>query len=83
MYRVIAVDDEALAIRRFEHIVQKEDRLNLVATFTDSNKALEYVKNNKIDIAFLDIEMPSPNIISNSASLNGGATLFFTTFTRT
>jgi two-component SAPR family response regulator len=61
MYRVIAVDDEALAIRRFEHIVQKEDRLNLVATFTDSNKALEYVKNNKIDIAFLDIEMPSPN----------------------
>ena len=61
MYRVIAVDDEALALRRFEHIVQKEDRIELVATFTDSSKALEYVKNNKIDIAFLDIEMPSPN----------------------
>ena len=47
MYRVIAVDDEALALRRFEHIVQKEERIELVATFTDSSKALEYVKNNK------------------------------------
>ena len=29
------------------------------------------------------LEIPFPNIISNSASLNGGAILFFTTFTRT
>ena len=28
-------------------------------------------------------EIPFPNMISNSASLNGGAILFFTTFTRT
>ena len=27
-------------------------------------------------------EMPCPYMISNSASRNGGATLFFTTFTR-
>ena len=27
--------------------------------------------------------MPSPYITSNSATRNGGATLFFTTFTRT
>ena len=27
-------------------------------------------------------EIPCPNIMSNSASLNGGATLFFTTRTR-
>ena len=29
------------------------------------------------------LEMPVPYIMSNSACLNGGATLFFTTFTRT
>lgn len=61
MYRVIAVDDEALALRRFKHILENESRLELLETFTNPETALEYVKNNAIDIAFLDIEMPGIN----------------------
>jgi len=61
MYKIISVDDEALSLKRFEHITQKDDRCQLVGTFTCSLEALEFVKNNKIDIAFLDIEMPAPN----------------------
>lgn len=61
MYRIIVVDDEMLAIKRFEHIVQKENRVKLVESFSDGLEALEYIKDNTIDIAFLDIEMPEIN----------------------
>lgn len=61
MYKIIAVDDELLSLKRFEHIIAKEARVELVNSFTDSKEALEYVKQNDIDIAFLDIEMPELN----------------------
>lgn len=61
MYRIIVVDDEMLALKRFEHIVQKENRVKLVETFSDGLEALEFIKENTIDIAFLDIEMPEIN----------------------
>ena len=61
MYKIIVVDDEILSLKRFEHIIQSENRVQIVGSFSDSASALEYVKNNTIDIAFLDIEMPSPN----------------------
>ena len=61
MYRIIVVDDELLALKRFEHIVQKDNRVKLVQTFQDGLSALDFVKENTIDIAFLDIEMPEIN----------------------
>ncbi len=61
MYKIIAVDDELLALKRFEYIIRNEKRVELVATFSDPLEALEYVKNNTVDLAFLDIEMPSLN----------------------
>lgn len=61
MYNIIAVDDESLALRRFEHIIKKEKRVNLVSTFTNPLDAIAYIRDNTIDIAFLDIEMPQIN----------------------
>ena len=61
MYRIIVVDDELLALKRFEHIVQKDNRVKLVQTFQDGLSALDFIKENTIDIAFLDIEMPEIN----------------------
>ena len=58
MYKIIAVDDEALALKRFEHIIGKEKRVRLLGSYTKPEEALEFIKNNVVDIAFLDIEMP-------------------------
>lgn len=58
MYKIIAVDDELLSLKRFEHIIKKEKQVELVASFVDPVESLEFIKNNTIDIAFLDIEMP-------------------------
>lgn len=58
MFQVIAVDDEQNALNRFERLISQDSRLSLLSTFTKPTEALEYVKSNHVDIAFLDIEMP-------------------------
>lgn len=58
MFKIIAVDDEALALKRFEHLMGSVPQVELLQTFTNPLDALDYIKENTVDIAFLDIEMP-------------------------
>lgn len=58
MYKTIIVDDEDIAVHKFRHLLVNEKRLSLVETFDTAEAALDYVKNNTIDVAFLDIQMP-------------------------
>ena len=56
--RIIYVDNEVHAIENFKYYFQDAHYIADLTTFTNSIKALQYVKENKIDIAFLDIDMP-------------------------
>ncbi len=58
MFKVIAVDDEQNALNRFERLITNDNRLELLKTFTKPADAIEFLKTNHVDIAFLDIEMP-------------------------
>ena len=58
MYKVIAVDDEQNALNRFERLIAQDNRLELLRTFTKPADAIDFIKSNQVDIAFLDIEMP-------------------------
>lgn len=58
MFKVIAVDDEQNALNRFERLISADNRLELLKTFTKPADAIEFLKTNQVDIAFLDIEMP-------------------------
>ena len=53
----IAVDDEALMLGALVAAVEASPDIASVAKFSDCEAALEYVKNNPADIAFLDINM--------------------------
>jgi two-component system, LytTR family, response regulator len=53
----IAVDDEPLAIEKIKSFAEKLPQLRLEATFTNSLNALEFLKNNAVQLLFLDIEM--------------------------
>ncbi len=55
--RVIAVDDEELMLRALVRAVSSSPDIADVAQFSNADDALEYVKDNPIDIAFLDINM--------------------------
>jgi DNA-binding LytR/AlgR family response regulator len=58
MIRCLIIDDEPLAIEVIEAHLSQLPELELVATFNNPIEALEMLKNDTIDLIFLDIEMP-------------------------
>ena len=53
----IAVDDEALMLGALVAAIEASPDISEVARFSDCEEALGHVKNNSVDIAFLDINM--------------------------
>ena len=53
----IAVDDEVLMLGALTKAIRASDDITAVADYTSCEDALEYVKSNPTDIAFLDINM--------------------------
>ena len=53
----IIVEDEPLALERTKSYVLKLPLLNLLASFDNGLNALNYLKTNKVDLIFLDINM--------------------------
>lgn len=58
MIKTIIIDDEILAINLMKVLLAGFEQINVEASFTDAKEALEYLKDNKVDLIFLDIEMP-------------------------
>jgi DNA-binding LytR/AlgR family response regulator len=55
--RCIAIDDEPPALKQIENYVKKIPFLELKKSFLNAVEPLRYLKENKIDLIFLDIEM--------------------------
>lgn len=53
----IAVDDELLALKKIERYAGKIDYLNLMGTFDNALSTFSYLRENKVDLIFLDIQM--------------------------
>lgn len=56
--RIMAVDDEILALEDFEDTCRVLGINDEIVKFNNPLDALGYVAKNKVDVAFLDIEMP-------------------------
>jgi DNA-binding LytR/AlgR family response regulator len=56
--RCIAVDDEELALDLLEDNILKVPFLELRGRFRDAFEAMEFLKNEQVDLMFLDIQMP-------------------------
>ena len=57
-YKCMIVDDEPLAINVLESYISVVPNLELAATCTNALEALKVIQTKKIDILFLDIQMP-------------------------
>lgn len=55
---IIAVDDEKFALQLLEEAILKAMPNCSLATFASAAAAMEYARENTVDVAFLDIEMP-------------------------
>lgn len=53
----IIIEDEPLALERVKDFVLKLPFLNLLSTFDDAIDALNFLKSNKVDLIFLDINL--------------------------
>lgn len=79
MIKSIAIDDEPKALEVIEIHASKIPYLELLASFTDPKKALEYVKQNYFDLIFLDINMPGLSGLEFINQLQHKPHIIFTT----
>jgi len=60
MLKAVIIDDEPKAIQGLTwELSNFSDELEVVATFTEPEKALHFIKNTDFDCLFLDVEMPT------------------------
>lgn len=59
MIKAIAIDDEPLALKVVESFCKEGPEIDLQRTFTKPHDAIEFLKENEVDLLFLDINMPS------------------------
>ncbi len=78
-YNVLIVDDEYLAQKLLQDYVSKVDSLHLVATCSNAFEAMNALKNNQVDIMFLDIQMPELTGLELVKSLKHKPSIIFTT----
>jgi two-component system, LytTR family, response regulator LytT len=69
----IAVDDEPLALGLVSKFIEQTPFLNLVGKYSGALDALKAIHTEKIDLIFLDIQMPDLNGIELARVLDKGA----------
>jgi len=79
MINCIIVDDEQHAIDILVHYVKQTPHLNLVATTTNPIEALQIVATQKVDLIFLDIQMPELSGMDLIKAINGKSKVILTT----
>lgn len=77
--KAIIVDDEPKAIALLESYIKLFSAIELVDSFRNGLKAIEYISKNKIDLVFLDINMPHISGISLSKMIAPKTRIIFTT----
>lgn len=77
--KAISIDDEPRAHHVIEHYAAKIEQLELVETFTSPLKAASFLKENPVDILFLDINMPDMDGMSLLKTLKEPPIVIFTT----
>jgi two-component system, LytTR family, response regulator len=77
--RCIAVDDEPLALHVVEDYAEKIPFLELVKTFDNAMEALDFIKSQKVDLIFLDIQMEELTGIQMLGVMKERPEIIFTT----
>lgn len=75
----IIVDDEPLARRAIEILIEETGQLNLIGTFNSASSAARFMQENKVDLIFLDIQMPKITGMEFARNMSGETLIIFTT----
>jgi DNA-binding LytR/AlgR family response regulator len=79
MINCIIVDDEPLALDVMENYIQRVPNLKLLKRCSDALEAYDTLQNEKVDLMFLDIQMPQLTGVDFLRSLHNPPMVVFTT----
>ena len=79
MMNCIAVEDEPLALKLLQDNISKVPFLKLVAACNDAFEAMKALQENKIDLVFIDIQMPGLTGLQFIGSLENKPLVIFIT----
>jgi len=77
--KCIAIDDEPLALKILENYIASFPSLELIKTFEDAIEGASFLKNNKVDLLFIDISMPDLSGLELVSQLENKPMVIFTT----
>jgi two-component system, LytTR family, response regulator len=77
--RALLVDDELLALRRLARLLEATGRVEVLGSIADPHEAAQFLAERRIDVLFLDVEMPEMNGFELLASLAEPPLVVFTT----
>lgn len=79
MIKTVIVDDESMSRKALERLCEKMEDLEVVAVLEDGLSAVQFLKNNTVDLVFLDLEMPELSGLEVIESLNTRPEIILTT----
>lgn len=77
--RCAIVDDEPLALGLLESYVKKTPFLQLVGSYSSAVQAMKEIPEQKVELLFLDIQMPELNGLEYSKTVDSRTRIIFTT----
>jgi len=75
----IIVDDEPLARKAIQKLIDQTDNLESIGSFNGADAATKFLVNNTVDLIFLDIQMPGVNGIEFARTISKETFVIFTT----
>ena len=79
MIRCVIIDDEPLAVKLLESYISKLDEVQLVSSHTNPMDGLKALKENTVDLLFLDIQMPEITGVQMARLIPDKTQIIFTT----
>ncbi len=77
--KVIIIDDEPKAIELISSYLKHFDNFKVVGTFRNGIKAVDFLKTEIVDLAFIDINMPHLKGTDLARTIKGETSFIFTT----
>ncbi len=77
--KCVAIDDEAMALTIMENYISKVPFLEYVGSFTNALQAVDFLNKAKVDLLFLDINMPDITGVQLLRTLKTIPFIIFTT----
>ena len=75
----IIVDDEPLARKAIQRLINELPSLTFIEGFGDALSSGEFMRSNPVDLIFLDIRMPGVNGIDFAKTIDRNTLVIFTT----